>query len=251
MDALIGSTGFLGSQLRGMHSFDLAVHRPDVATLRGHELDLLVCAGLPAEKWRANADPAQDWANMAALAQTLATVRAQRAVLISTIDVYQPAVGVDESVPAAFDGEGAYGTHRAWFEAFFQARFPGALVMRLPGLFGPGLRKNLVFDLLNARRDQYAGMNPASRFQFFDTTGTWQLIEAAWERHVRLLNVSSEPVSAGAVADLFGVDLQGTGPQVTYDMRSQHAAQFGGRDGYLFSRESVLAGIAALRDGDR
>lgn len=250
MDALVGSTGFLGSQLMGMHTFDLAVHRPDVAELRDHELDLLVCAGLPAAKWQANADPAGDWDNMASLAQTLATVHARRAVLISTIDVYQPAVGVDESVPASFNGGGAYGTHRAWFETFFQARFAGALVLRLPGLYGPGLRKNLVFDLLHARADQYAGMNPASRFQFFDTTGMWQVIEAAWDKQIRLLNVSSEPVTAGEVGELFDVKLHGDGPRAAYDMRSLHAGQFEGRDGYLFSRESVLAGIAALRDGD-
>jgi nucleoside-diphosphate-sugar epimerase len=251
VDALVGSTGFVGSQLLGMHEFDLAVHRPDVATLRDRELDLLVCAGLPAAKWQANADPGADWENMAGLAATLATVRAQRAVLISTIDVYQPAVSVDESVPATFNGAGAYGTHRAWFESFFQARFPGALVLRLPGLFGPGLRKNLVFDLLHGRSEQYVGMNPQSRFQFFDTTKAWQVIETAWEHQIRLLNVSSEPVTAAAVADLFGVALHGDGPQAAYDMRSQHDALFGGRDGYLFSQESVLAGIAALRDGAR
>lgn len=251
VDALIGSTGFVGSQLLGMHGFDLAVHRPDVARLRGRDLDLLVCAGLPAAKWQANADPAADWDNMTGLAATLATVSAQRAVLISTIDVYQPAVGVDESTPATFDGQGAYGTHRAWFESFFQATFPGALVLRLPGLYGPGLRKNLVFDLLHGRTDQYAGMNPASRFQFFDTTGLWQVIETAWEHKIGLLNVSSEPVTASAIAEVFGVALHGDGPQAAYDMRSRHAAQFGGRDGYLYSRESVLAGIDALRGGAR
>ena len=43
---------------------------------------------------------------MAALAQVLATVTARRAVLISTIDVYQPAIGVDEMDPPDFDGAG-------------------------------------------------------------------------------------------------------------------------------------------------
>lgn len=247
MDALVGSTGFIGAQLLAMHDFDLAVHRPDVDTLRGQHLELLVCAGLPAAKWQANADPATDWANMASLAQVLATVTAERAVLISTVDVYQPAIAVDETTPATYNGTQAYGTHRAWFEAFFTSHFDDGLVLRLPGLFGPGLRKNLIYDLLNGRSDQYAGVNPTARFQFFDTARTWEVIEAAWTHQVRLLNVASEPVSAQDVADLFGVELTGSGPAARYDMRSVHAGLWGGREGYLYSRSEIVAGIDALR----
>lgn len=247
MDALVGSTGFLGGQLLQEHRFDLAVHRPDLERLRGACVDVLVCAGLPAEKWRANKEPQADWENMTRLAAVLASVQAARPVLISTIDVYQPAVGVDESDPASFDGQGAYGTHRAWFEAFFQAHFPDAVVVRLPGLYGPGLRKNLVRDLLEGLEEQYLKVNATSRFQFFDTTRTWDVLERTWELGLPLLNVTSEPVTAQDVAGLFGVTLQDAGPRVEYDMRSRHSEQFGGRDGYLYSKADVLAGIDALR----
>ncbi len=247
MDVLVGSTGFVGGHLKRVHPFELEVHRPNVGDLAGRSADLLVCAGLPAEKWRANQDPQADWENMAALAQVLATVTARRSVLISTIDVYQPAIGVDENDPATFAGAAAYGTHRAWFEAFFTARFPDCTIIRLPGLFAPDLRKNLIHDLLHGRDDQYRAMNPASHFQFFDTRRTWEMIQWAWSHDVRLLNVSSEPVTAQEVAELFEVTLAGDSPLAEYDMRSVHAETFGGAGGYLFDKREILAAIDGLR----
>jgi nucleoside-diphosphate-sugar epimerase len=248
MDVLVGSTGFVGGHLSQAHHFSLSVHRPNVGELANRDVELLVCAGLPAEKWRANKNPRADWDNMAGLAQVLASVRAQRAVLISTIDVYQPALRVDETNAADFDASGAYGMHRAWFEAFFASRFDECTIVRLPGLFAPDLRKNLIHDLLHGREDQWRGMNPASRFQFFDARRTWEMVQWAWSQDVPLLNVSSEPITAQAIADLFGVRLAGDSPLAEYDMRSVHASAFGGTNGYLFNKAEILTAIAALRD---
>lgn len=247
MSILVGSTGFVGSHLARAHPFAIKVHRPDVSNLVGLRADLLVCAGLPAEKWRANQNRAADWENMAALAQILATVRADRAVLISTVDVYQPAVGVTENDLAHLNGAGAYGAHRAWFEEFFRSRFPESLIVRLPGLFAPDLRKNLVHDLLHGRASQFERVNPTSTFQFFNVTHTWSIVERAWANKITLLNVSSEPVTAQAVADLFGVRLVSDMDAVRYDMRSIHAGTFGGKDGYLYPAKSILNDIDALR----
>ena len=244
---LVGRTGFVGSHLARAYEFEQQVHRADITSILGLSTDLLVCAGLPAQKWRANRDFTTDWSNMAGLAQVLTTVQAKCAVLISTIDVYQPAVDVDETSAPRLDGGEAYGTHRAWFEAFFQARFPHALVLRLPALFAADVRKNLVHDLLHDRADQLAGMNPASTFQWFDVSQTWAVIKRAWDEGITLLNVSSEPVTAQDVADLFCVELMAQTPPVAYDMRSIHAEDLGGHDGYLFTSTTVLNGIASLR----
>jgi len=245
---LVGSTGFVGGHIAQAHQFDVHVHRPNVSIIEGAHTNLLVCAGLPSEKWRANKYPEADWGNMVDLAQILATVHADRAVLISTIDVYQPAVDVDERDPPDYNGQEAYGFHRAWFETFFQSHFRGALVIRLPALFAADVRKNLIHDLLHGKEDQWAHVNPASTFQFFDATETWSIIEMAWSAGINLLNVASEPVTAQQVASLFGVTLTAQTPQVEYNMQSVHADQLGGKDGYIFTAQSVLDEIVALRD---
>ena len=248
MSVLIGSTGFVGGHLSRHHAFTEQVHRTNVESIIGLETDLLVCAGLPAEKWRANSDPEADWNNMVHLAQVLTSVRAERAILISTIDVYQPAIEVDETNSANFDGHGAYGMHRAWFEAFFKSCFTNILIMRLPGLFARDVRKNLVYDLMNNRLDQLSGVNANSMFQFFDVTQIWEIINKASSNDIKLLNVTSEPVSAKQIGDLFNISLAGLSPPVSYNMKSIHANVFGGSSGYIFDQASILGAIQAIRE---
>jgi hypothetical protein len=76
-------------------------------------------------------------------------VRARRFVLISTIAVLDDAgAGYTEST-ARFETEKAYGRHRRELEERMLGQFDHCHVLRLPALFGPGLKKNFLFDLLN------------------------------------------------------------------------------------------------------
>jgi len=247
MSVLIGSTGFVGGHLQNSMKFDQAVHRSSIREIEGIETDLLVCAGLPAEKWKVNQDSQSDLLNMSELAKVLSTVRSKKAVLISTIDVYQPAINVDENDWPSLNGVDAYGRNRAWFEIFFRLRFPDSIVIRLPGLFAPDLRKNLIFDLLNEKKDQLLNVNGNSQFQFFNMVEIWQLIKMCLNTNVAILNAASEPVSAQEIATLFGVKLGTAAPQVNYDMRSIHDKEFKGEDGYLYSKEKILSQISSLR----
>ena len=52
--ALIGHTGFVGGNLRVARPFDVLVNSANVEELRGKSFDLVVCAGVRAEKWKAN-----------------------------------------------------------------------------------------------------------------------------------------------------------------------------------------------------
>ena len=61
-----------------------------------------------------------------------------------------------------------------------------------------------------------------------------------------MLNVSSEPVSTAEIRDRFfpGKILGGDGPPPpSYDMHSIHAGIWGGTDGYLYSRQTLLADL--------
>ena len=250
MAVLIGKTGFVGGHLASKKHFEVLLHRPDLHLIKGFETDLLVCAGVPAEKWRANQNPIEDFNNISSLAQVLMTVSAKKAVLISTIDVYQPALGINEFDPVSLDGNQMYGAHRAWFEMFFRAKFPDALIMRLPALFAPDVKKNLIHDLLHGKSDQWQAVNPSSTFQFFDVRQTWSLIEKAWTLGLKLLNVTSEPISAQTVASIFNVTLSGKSKTSAYDMRSYYAEKFGGNDGYLFSKSQIINEITSLLNLD-
>ena len=161
-------------------------------------------------------------------------------MLVSTVDVFETPVGVDESAPA--DARHAYGRHRRMLEQLCEERF-GAQVLRLPGLFGPGLKKNAVYDLLH--ENQVEKIHPDSTYQFYDVRHLWPDAQKAHAAGIRLLHLATEPVAMSEVARrCFGRELRApTSAPARYDLRSRHAALWGGRGGYLRSRDEVLRGL--------
>lgn len=240
--ALIGATGFVGGNLRRAAPFDDLYHSQDIDSIRGRSYELVVCAGARADKWRINAEPETDRAELARLRAALAEVETERLLLVSTVDVYPDPAGVDEESPIELDAIAPYGRHRLELERWCEERFD-TLTLRLPGLFGPGLKKNIVFDLLHDHRVEH--VDPRGRFQLFDVRRAWEVAEAAWRSGLRRVNVTAEPVSAGEIArELFGRELPALGGTFpSYDVRSRHATFFGGQAGYLFSRAETLAGL--------
>lgn len=249
--ALIGHTGFVGSTLRRQASFDALYRSTDIDQIAGREFELLVCAGAPAEKWKANADPEADRANLDRLMGALDGVRADRAILISTVDVYATPRGVDEASDIVAEDAQPYGRHRLLLERYFADRFD-AVTVRLPGLYGEGLKKNVIFDLLN--QNMLDRINPRSIFQFYGLDRLWADLEATLATGQRLVNFATEPVS---VADVARAGFDTTLPDrpalpiVTYDVHSRWAEQLGGSGHYLQSAAQVLDGIARYVAGER
>lgn len=241
--ALIGATGFVGSNLSSQVDFDLAVHRPDLHLVEGRAFDLVVCAAAPAEKWRANQEPEADLANLEVLVASLGKVEASAFVLISTVDVYGTPVRVDEETPIG-DEATAYGRHRRWLEERCLELFDDVLVVRLPGLFGPGLKKNVLFDL--GRGQNLHLTNPDSAFQFYDLARLWDDVGRARAAGLHLVNLATEPVVVSDIArTCFGVEYPPSeAPVVRYDVRTSHADLFGGADGYVELADGVLSAIA-------
>src|SRR4051812_29144381 len=64
MRGLIGHTGFVGSNLARQARFDATYNSANIDSIAGQEFDLLVIAGVRAEKWIANANPDQDRAGI-------------------------------------------------------------------------------------------------------------------------------------------------------------------------------------------
>lgn len=148
-DALIGHTGFVGGTLVRQHDFGSTFNSSNIDSIVGARFDTLVCAAAPGSMVIANQDPDRDRASIDGLIARLRNVRARRFVLISTIAVLADFAAGDTDDTQAFQQDLAYGRHRRALEAFCEARFDDCLVVRLPALFGLGLRKNFVFDLMN------------------------------------------------------------------------------------------------------
>jgi nucleoside-diphosphate-sugar epimerase len=244
--ALVGWSGFVGGALHSRVRPVARFRSTDVHELAGADVEEIVCAGAPAEKWRANAEPDEDWANISRLIDALDASRATSCVLVSTVDVYADSRGADEDTPSDTAQEQAYGRHRARLEEFVTRRFDDTLIVRLPGMFGPGLKKNLVFDLIHQPQARFA--HAASTFQFYDVRDLWGHVLLARDAGLSVVNLATEPVTSAQVAEeSFGVEYRcDDRPQVAYDLRTTHAPVLAGREGpYLRSAGEVLAAIGA------
>lgn len=251
-DALIGHTGFVGGNLAAQHPFHTWFNSKNIEAIRGHRFELLVVSGMPAAKWIANRDPEADRAVLDRLWGCLRTVHADTVVVMSTVDVYPHAAEVDEDTPIDAATQQPYGKHRLELERRAAEHFPRVLSVRLPGLFGPGLKKNAVYDLLHDNEVHKVHANGV--FQFYNLARLWKDVRTALAAGLTCVNFATEPVSVREVArEAFGIDFAndpGTKPG-RYDVRSRHAEAFGGRGGYLYSREQVLGELRSFVAAER
>lgn len=146
---LVGYTGFVGGNLAASHSFDALYNTKNITDGFGSDNGLVVYSGMRAEKFLAAADPAADLALAQEAFANIEKMKPEKLVLISTIDVYPNPVGVYEDTPIEQDEAApAYGKNRLALEGWVRSAYPGALIVRLPGLYGQGLKKNFIRDML-------------------------------------------------------------------------------------------------------
>ena len=245
-NALVGHTGFVGSNLLRQRPFEACFNSSNIQDIGGQGYDLLVFAGAQAKKWWANDNPQADRAGIERAVAALRGVRAQRAVLISTVDVIPAGIdAADETVDCEQAATHPYGAHRFWLEQEFRARYPDCLVVRLPGLFGPGLKKNVIFDLLTG--NQCEKINRLSQFQYYDLARLWSDIEIALRERLGLVHLFTEPVATQTIIERCFPDVEvgaEAGPFASYDFRTRHGRLFGGDDRYIEAADSVMRRLA-------
>lgn len=149
MVALVGSTGFVGSNIMDKGNIDCAYNSKNIADAYGLQPDLLIYAGLRAEKYLANQDPARDMQSILEAERNIAAIAPKRLVLISTVDVYQNPNGVDENSQIVMEELQPYGANRYALECWVREHYADALIIRLPGLFGKNIKKNFIYDYMN------------------------------------------------------------------------------------------------------
>ena len=241
--ALIGFTGFVGGNLLRQRGFDALFNSSNVDQMSGRAFDLVVCAGARAEKWKANAEPERDLDNIEVLIRALSHAYVGKLVLISTVDVFINPAGVDEDSPTPMTGLHAYGRNRRRLEQVAAARF-GATIVRLPGLYGPGLKKNVIYDFLHD--NDVHKIDSRSIFQFYNVERLWADIEIALGHELEMLHLPPEPVSVADIArEAFGLEFTNEVAVMParYDIQSRYADLFGGTGRYVESSSQELAGI--------
>lgn len=251
-DALIGHSGFVGSTLLRQRAFPAQFRSSDIDEMRGQSYGTVVCAGAPAQKWLANKDPEGDLAGIQRLMDTLSAISCERFILISTVDVFKSPIGVNESSTVDIEGLHPYGMHRRMLESHVESLFSNHLIVRLPGLVGPGLRKNVIYDL---RHDNNVGqIDSRGVFQFYPMVNLWFDIELALNSGLKLLHLTAEPISVENLAEYgFGRAFHQPGSAPTaarYDMQTIHSQLWGQEAPYQYPCAATLLAVRAYAQSE-
>jgi len=251
--ALIGYTGFVGSNLLDAHGFDDLYNSSNIGDIAGREYDLVVSAGNRADSFRINTDGDADLAEIDQLIDTVLAARIKELVLISTVCVYPEGGAPDESSPLSPEGLTPYGANRLHQERRFDEAVD-TLTVRLPQLYGARLKKGVVYDLANDYRVEH--IRPQNRFQHYDVRRLWADIQTARKNRLSALNIATPPITNARLAsEVFGRDISGQvlhepespfARMYTRNMTTMHAELFGGAEGYLMDEDAELASLTSF-----
>lgn len=302
MKALVGYTGFVGGNLAKSGKFDKLYNSKNIEEAFGTEPDFLVYAGVPSTKFLANKFPEKDKEEILNAFENIKKINPKELVLISTIDVYGNPNQVTEEDEAS--SSEPYGANRALLEKLVREEFKDCTIVRLPALFGKGIKKNFIFDYINyipavlneekftqlskenikllryykkndngfyeckKLRDkeklrlrkifeelQFSALNftdSRTKYQFYNLDHLYDDIRYATKQGIKLLNITSEPVSAAEVyAYLESASFTNEIHEkpAEYDERTLYFETFAGyksKDGiggYLYNKNEILREI--------
>ena len=231
-NALLGYTGFVGSHLRENLSPSQTEYfnSKNVQDLAGREFDTVYCACVPAVKWKANKNPDEDYEAIDKLKNVLVSVRCRKFVHISTIDVHSPQV-MDQVEDNVVPADTTYGKNRYALEVFLREAFGDKLlVIRLPAIFGVGLKKNYLYDLMN--NNQVETINLNSSFQWYSLSWLWEDLNLALEEERSVVNLYTETIETSEIVRTFFPEVEYSNPSPKFGERvfySQSSKYGGGK----------------------
>lgn len=146
---LVGYSGFVGSNIALNCRFDGYYNSSNIEESYGTNPDLLVYSGVPAQKFMANKFPEKDMEIINNAINNIKKINPNKIVLISTIDVYNTPVNINEDASINELENEPYGRNRHILEKFVMNNFNDYLIVRLPALYGNNLKKNFIYDLIH------------------------------------------------------------------------------------------------------
>lgn len=294
--AIVGYTGFVGQNLCLSHHFDAKYNSKNIAGAFNTKPDLLVYAGIRAEMFTVNHYPEKDLENIQDAIENIKKINPKILVLISTISVYPVFEGDENTLLDGNEGS-AYGCNRRYLEKWVEDNMDDYLIVRLPALYGEGIKKNFIFDMIHYipallktqkyeelftnsvlaglyqdrgdgfyrciaeekedrnklrvffERAGFSALNftdSRSEYQYFNLGNLWDIINKALANEINLLTIATEPILSSELYEYiyqkpFKNECASNYP--IEHLKSIHAEVFGGKDGYLYSKQHILKDI--------
>lgn len=228
MRALVGYNGFVGSNICRFIKFDKLYNSSNFREAEGLHFDELYFAAMPAEKWKVNKFPDMDNHTLNDIKDILSKITVRRFILISTVDIYDEihCKHDEDYIPDIFTHH-SYGKNRYLLEQFIKALFRDYFIFRLPSLFGMGLKKNILYDLMNNNNVDSIAINSA--FQWYDMDWIYDDITYHIANSNYIVNLVTEPLETKDILKLFphyeDVVFKNN-ERIDYDVVSKHVAEY-------------------------
>jgi nucleoside-diphosphate-sugar epimerase len=166
--AIIGANGFVGKMLFDVFmetgKYDITtVTRNNYETVKAQNIsfDLIIHSAMPSKRWWAANNPLDDFdATVRLTADILYHWKFKKIVLVS-------------SVSARMQTSHPYGRHKHVAEVLVSDYNQDNLIFRLGGLYGQGLDKGVIFDMIEGNE---VFMSKDSAFNYIDTKKATQLM---------------------------------------------------------------------------
>ena len=238
-NAIVGYSGFVGSNLLKHYKFDYLYNSKNFKDAKNKTFDTMYFCGIPAVKWYANKNPEEDIGIILEIKNILKTIYVNRFILISTIDVYEDSdINVDEDHDCVEVLNNHYGRNRLFFEFFIRKTFENHHIIRLPALFGKGLKKNIIYDLLN--NNQIENIPLHSSFQWYDLEWLKYDIDKILVNNLKICNLFTEPIQTIKILNLFNNPVCNLDKKIKYNIRTKYSNLFNClKNGYVRTAADV------------
>ena len=243
--ALFGYTGFVGGYLCKHIPFDYLYNSKNINQATNMSFDTIYISCIPAVKWIANKNPEADTKIINEIKDIFRTITAKKIILISTIDVYDNINNKsNENSNIDYLNNHTYGKNRYIFEQFIKNKFENYHIVRLPALFGFGLKKNIIYDLLNNNNVEKIYKN--SSFQWYNLEWLNEDINIIIKNKIKTCNLFTEPLETKEILNLFPSYDYSNNPTnlFRYDVQSIYERYFPfGKNKYIRSKNIVFNDI--------
>lgn len=243
--AIVGYSGFVGSNLLQFYKFDHFYNSSNFNEATNKEFDTVFFCGVPAVKWYANKNPDEDFETLKGIQHILTTIKVKKIIIISTIDVYEYIDSQqNEDYNCNFINNHAYGRNRYLFEIFIKQTFDNYHIIRLPALFGRGLKKNIIYDLIH--NNQIENIEKNTIFQWYDLNWLKTDIDMIIHNNISICNLFTEPLETIEILNLFDypLDVYKTQSNMIYNLKTKYSNTFKSNcNGYIRDKTTVLHSI--------
>ena len=244
-NAIVGYTGFVGSNLLQFYKFNYFYNSSNFCDAKDKCFDTLFFCGIPAVKWKANKYTQEDIDVIDNIKNILKTIKVNKIILISTIDVYENVdLGNDEDYDCDYVINHPYGRNRYLFEFFIKTSFIDYHIIRLPALFGKGLKKNVIYDLIN--NNQIENIEKNTKFQWYNLNWLKNDIDIILQNNIQICNLFTEPLETLEIIKLFDypLDTYKTQSTMIYNLKTKYSDTFNSNiSGYIRDKNCVLNDI--------